>query len=1077
MGTATTPTVLRGLLVPDPRFRWDADGVSATSQAGPRPGIPVAQQDTDMVLEAAGTQAATSQLRIRTMRGGHPEPGGAAFVWRYEGDTATQWRGWDPPIAISGHEAIEWTSTADEWKSPHARTLSDDTVLVAASRSDQAVSVWRRPADTGVWTEIEVYDRGSDQTYSLSPCLVVLPDGRVLLFFWVDSDGLYQVRMYYSIDGGLTWDLGQTSCLPTAIDPAEYHPGRIRGDVLDGQVCLVIHQVEQGTPEDRLVQYASTDLGASFTQVVEWDGKNHAYCDVLTYGGRLLVAYVTESDSSPGVFRPYVRAIGSAFADFTDSEAVLMQDDGDGMIWASESGGLYDDGEITLWVDQDGALYVLGRDVGSAEHEVSVRVSYDAGATWGSMGSGLGTHDGVSVWRGLDTATYPKNIAVTMQRGRAVMAHRCVSGSGGGDDSLFATYLGGYSTVTLPQEAGGTGQVATATGWTLTWLPLDYPDAMGTTWTSVTAGTPTVLIGATGMVVQHGGGADAQSWYTDLVADLATGAAVLVEIKVTGGFAVVDLRISDGAGTAYSARVTVSTTQIVLRDLYAGADIDDVTTTEGTSGVQVLLSMRNNDVEAWYCPVTAASTDRVWVRIGTSSALTSGVSSTARVTWGTPSVNASAHVHWRLVGVVDDAFTGDGLVGQDNPTDLSGRAYAATPVAVDAGTAIQAIDGPTMRGDDWNIDPRYEYPISAAWPDVALSPRRGWRSTTDASAQTVSWAVGDTGTHLMGSLVGIYLGGCNFGTATLWAKNSLDVWVSICTLDLRVKTALKWKKADRVVVPDPTGGSDVGRYLPTDILAGDHIKLSTENDTVRLIQHNSAGVWTASTTSLTTRLLLSTTDGTEGTSGSSAEIWSRDYLCVVPIDQTQTYKAWKIVIGAQDTYEGYFTIGSLVFGHVFPLGSYLMQYGWGRALEWATSIEQVEGRSGIRAAQALGPVRRSAEVSWVDGVETSGLLESSPSWAIGWTTGEAVAVPADIPWSMPGLLSQLYGTAGAAMPVVYCGAIALPSAIGSPVHVTDRRQLLYGRIASESLRADNVLGDETGTEILRLGTVRIEEEV
>ena len=231
-------------------------------------------------------------------------------------------------------------------------------------------------------------------------------------------------------------------------------------------------------------------------------------------------------------------------------------------------------------------------------------------------------------------------------------------------------------------------------------------------------------------------------------------------------------------------------------------------------------------------------------------------------------------------------------------------------------------------------------------------------------------------------------------------------------------------------------------------------------------------MWNPSLNSLQTRILLESVDNFEPTSGVDGELWSKDSSHVIPI--TARYKAFRIRIPAQDTAEGYFRIGSLVLGNVVPMGAYAQQYGWGRVLEWAYDYETVEGQTGIRTVRALGPARRAAEVSWVDGIETTGLTEFDPSWILGWTAGAPVAVPADVPWSMPGLLERLHG---ATDPVVYLPAFDLPPNSSTSIDIVDRTLQLYGRIVSESVESTNVVGDEGSTEVLRLGVIRLEEEV
>ena len=80
MAQYAKPT-FRGLIIPDERVKESnlSAADSTYNQAGPLPGVPVPQADTDLNLEASGTQSADKELRIATQRGGHPDRGGASF--------------------------------------------------------------------------------------------------------------------------------------------------------------------------------------------------------------------------------------------------------------------------------------------------------------------------------------------------------------------------------------------------------------------------------------------------------------------------------------------------------------------------------------------------------------------------------------------------------------------------------------------------------------------------------------------------------------------------------------------------------------------------------------------------------------------------------------------------------------------------------------------------------------------------------------------------------------------------------------------------------------------------------------
>lgn len=1073
MGTASIPPLLRGLLVPDPRFRWDPDRVSATSQAGPIAGAPEAQRETEMLLEASGTQQADTILQIRSIQAGNPGTDDARFVWRYAGDT--DWRGWDPPSSLTGFEVVEWSTTSGKWTHPHAIALKDGTILVACAESNRKVTVWRRDPDAGTWSSVEVYDRGSAYTWSPYPTLVTLDSGRVLCFFYTELTTGYQVRMYFSDDSGVTWKIGQRACMSAPFDTADYHPGRFRGAYLAGQVMLVFHLVEQATPEDQLHQYCSDDLGASFGFVSSLTGYNRGYPDCCVAGGRIYVGYVSNGATGGSPRPPKWRSVASASADLSSAGGGVCQIDTDSMEWGTESGGVFSSGGMAIWADDDGALWVAGMDQAGTSAEVLARVSLDDGETWRDVGWGPSPASGLTIWRGQDANTHPKpDLSVVAWRGRALMLHRFAASPGTGDGSLCAAWLGGYTTVCMPQEDSQAPSVVSVGGWTVTWLPYDLPEDVGDgvpVWAHTHTGASTLT--GDGMHLTSAVG-QFELFYTDAAlpdivnSTLAEGLMAQCECKVVSGTCRIELRISDATPTEYEVMANVTPTSIALYDANAGANVASVSTTAGATGVQLLLQVQNASAKLWYCPVGGSSRD--FVLVAETTTLTSAAFNHGnRVRFGQ---SGAAESYWKMVCFTGDFYVWSGWMDQDNPADLFGRAYTHD-VYVDGGTLISALDGPTFRNDEWHIPTAYTFGVENVFPDVAPSPRVAWRSVNDSSDTAIIWTLGDHVTATMGDLVGIYLGECNFATAELWAQEAGGGWVSIANLDLRAGTGLKWERADRNLRATTAAGGSVPFYLPTHTLAGCHVRLDNGFAyQVRKIETNSAGTWTGSGTSLRARVLLSEVDGTEPSSGSSAAIWAKDYAAIVPV--TDVYKAWKLVIPAQDTWEGYFTIGAMVWGHIFPLGSYLMEYGWGRAIEWAYAFEQVEGRTGIRVVHDQGPTRRATEIAWVDGVETSGLQEGSPNWIVGWTTGgEPVAVAADLPYSLPGLMDSLQG---ATLPLVYLASFDVPTIVGDVVHVTDRRLLLYGRVMSESLRVDNVLGDEGRTELLRVGTCRFEEE-
>src|SRR4051812_2282425 len=108
---------IRGALVPEYHF-LDAT-ITATSQAGPRPGGFVPAQGTDLQLGSSGTpDQAMAAAAVAILEGG--DVGGATFRGRYDGETL---RSCDPPVAPSGWEFVARTTTTSKYTRPHIARL------------------------------------------------------------------------------------------------------------------------------------------------------------------------------------------------------------------------------------------------------------------------------------------------------------------------------------------------------------------------------------------------------------------------------------------------------------------------------------------------------------------------------------------------------------------------------------------------------------------------------------------------------------------------------------------------------------------------------------------------------------------------------------------------------------------------------------------------------------------------------------------------------------------------------------------------------------------------------------------
>lgn len=1067
-------SALRGFLVQDPRLTYQegfSAALSSLTQAGASAGVPVPAQDTPMVLEATGAQTAGVTLKLRLQRSGMP--GTARAIWRREGDTL--WRGWDGPQVLSAFEFLSRATAPDARRRPHAITLPDRAVLVASDEdTGRRLRVYRRAPADGAWTSTEVYDDGSSSAYGLWPTLVSLGGQRVMVFSYREVGTDLQLRAWSSADGGVTWTKGQSSCLSRAIDATEYVPGRLRAALVDGSILLLAHLSHVGSSEDRLRQFASDDLGATFQTVTTMTGVSRGFPEILATDGGVVVAYLAyRSASAPNVL-PYVRRLSSAWEDLSlvTSDAV---DVSGALEWGTMSGSLINQGELASMRAEDGALYLLGRDhQAGAAGALHMVCSLDGGASWAAVGRNSDAPaSGATPWAGDNASLYPRDLCATWQEGRALLFHRFAGGSA--SDSLCAAYLGGWATVEMPLKGTLTEDILDQIGWRRTWLPYAQPDAVSAAWVQTTTGAPTLTLGVTGLVISHGSG-DAVLWRHALASGLADGGIAMVQIAVDGGVGYLELRISDGAGESYRVRLSASASAVTARDMEAGADIGSVATSAATGGICLLLALRKGGgsgrCAAWY-RVGPTSSDRAWIEVGSSAALTAGTDTSARVELGTGQ-NAGTVVRLQAAAFVDGVYTGQQLTAQDNPGDLVGRTVGGS-VYLGAGVSVRATDGPGFRGDVWEIAPRYARGVELLHPEVSASPRRRWRSE-DTAEQVIGWEAGASAEAHgpMDRAMGVYLGGVNFRRAELQGRSG-GVWSKLVDVDAgQGLDGLGFNRAGSVVRPNAAVGNDATTYLPLDTLRGG----TFFNGTVaRKIRSNTDGAWGPGVRRAA-QLLLESCEASDAGAGTGGELWSPEVVAVFTTAATAAYDAYRLVIPAQVTAEGYFEIGVCLIGPVVVLGD---GYGLGRSQGVAGSWEVAETRGGVRSYRAAAPVRRSVDVDWTEGVDASGVTQAPPRpdyLRATWGSGEIVAAAGAASYLVPGLYRFL---SGALSPLVYLAGFKVDP-VTVPASIPNRHRFLYGRIVSETLTVDAVLGEEWGEdgeggEMMRVGKVRIEEEL
>ncbi len=1088
MGIDKSAGAYQGLLIPDERITWDAfdEANSVNTQAGPRPLAPRPDQVSALSLAASGESDGTP-YDLRVQVGGCPGRDDATSLWRPSGAGGQQWRGWDPPIHLSGWKAIDPDTTANAYLSRSALRLASGIVLCASHNRDTIVRVTTVATSGLVSSVTDVYDRGTAYADGPHPCMVQLPSGRVLLFFLTEVGDTSQLRMYYSDDDGASWTMGQRACFKTAIDRLAYTIQRMSVARVGGELVLMLSVSDLTatlTWPDVLVQYASQDLGASWTLIDTWAGSTFASSGAVAVveaiDDAFVLAYLRAVDETSADAIPCIRRIGSAWDPFGAAEDIEVQvGSTTGPVWGDVSGTAFTSSThsaqgLTLAVDDDGTAYILGRDT-ATDYQGVILVSFDGGLTWSGIGQSAAPTGYATWWQADGAVGHPKRLAAAMQGGRLLVFLSMVA-STYNDESLFCAQLGGYTDVEMPRAAAGDAPNHRVT-WGVVYWPSALPEAVGATWTTGHVGAPTTdIVDGTLDVVQLAG--EAAVWTAAPFGAIDNGVLFESDVWVETGSARMQVEVSDGT-YGHGVRVTVTATQLVVRDVARGADLATVSlTSDEQFGVAVRVALCNptgvGSSNDGYCKVwkrpAGLHADRDWDVVLSSTGWYSGsyLANSVRIGGAT----GAAHMQYGPSRFsASEEEIGLGVVGQDNPDDLQGRALGAVPVEITGGLRIHGEGGPGFRGDTWRMKPAYDHGAELIHHEVSRSPARRWRSVDNSNDEDFRWTLGDEVELPQGTSLAIYLGGLNWRVAALYGLTGGGAYQKICDISTVKASTLSFARFGNTVRPDVATGNN-GGWLEENGCAGWTWRQLAGGVTpvFRRIVSNTAGTWAPGTHQLA-RLHLTGAVAGDDASGTSGELWSNQVLVIV--QDPSEYKGYKLTIPAQDTADGYREVGICLPGHIHAFGQLP---SWSRQLGWESTAEIDTKRTGARKVRSPAPVRRRASFSWDEPVDTTELFASSvdPSWTTGFGAGQGHATPADAVLGMGGLFSRLQG---AKTPVVYVPRIPRVPNGASDITLVDPWRMLYGAITSTEFLADQSLGNECDDEMLRGGRVTIQEEV
>jgi hypothetical protein len=396
---------------------------------------------------------------------------------------------------------------------------------------------------------------------------------------------------------------------------------------------------------------------------------------------------------------------------------------------------------------------------------------------------------------------------------------------------------------------------------------------------------------------------------------------------------------------------------------------------------------------------------------------------------------------------------------------------------LDAGLYITTQDGPARQTDQWEIVPQYDTPTTRVLYN--LYPSRGvtWRSDAVANPDTdlipscnLAWAIDPnhlgTEVRARNSVVGIHLSNINFRNMQIYTYRS-GGWVLHSNVVNQTGAAFSYQRIGNTVRVTSTN-TDRPFYHYNEC-AGWYMVLvdDDENEYIRKIRTNSEGVLDNATNTKTVVFTLEDVKATDPISGSEAFILPN--AATILLHNVTDLAGIRITLPTQHTQQGYFEIGHMVMG---PVVIPATQYGRGRTINWEANTDTTTAPNGVQYANVRGNGGRTIRVAWVDGVDISDLYDYTPTpdYYTTKTGGLPEAAIGSAPTTMYGIVQQMQGNNNA---VVYLPII---DTTGTATYDMINRYHDHCMVTLGSdVQLENVIGDESKNEVLRVGTVVMRE--
>lgn len=1087
MGTNRTPDNIRGFIVPwqmDQKNYWSAQ--SDATQGTKRAGVPDPTTVTSLVLQTRGTQ--TDTIEVQTIEAGHVSEG-AKFGWKYETDTDLY--GHNVPNVLTGVDAVAKLSlTGQKFITRAAVTTTDGNVLCAVeytTATNNNVRVYKTdPQGNTTMVSLNTVTVSSLGGQLRHPTLITLANGNVLCLFWAvdDATDTANITVYQTIDQGATWDLISNRALQYEIDTTGLTLLRINGAATASQCVLFLEASKSGGINRNLCyQYASVSQGTKFTFVAESPNTSTIYRvhqpNVVVYNGVYVLSFIGNIDTIA------VTQFTDAFDDLFNTLVFNNVTEITGDAFARTVSDTLQDGNKYMHMDVDGRIYIYARLIGNpniiscAYSDCAGIEATEYGKTWQLMGPDPAiANPEMQHAIVFDSGSCGElaNIATTFYNGQQmVLCNWDNNGTNAFANSVMALHFGMWATQINPRLTGYPDDSQWAHN-TQDWAPSDLPNEGGQ-WTLTTGGigTPTIRLDADRLDITNPANASVE--YARSISDKSKGVIMHVALdQQTGGGASqgnyigVAINTTTSGTLGYSVRVYITPTALYLYDMLGSSQLASVTGLDAT-GRALYLHVDNatGDCVLYYADIDGPR--QYGQLVGRASI---GAVTTQQYTWGSTITTIGTTCSWAYVSYSEGNEMG---VGVDDT--LNGKQYPAMGfyAGLDDGLYITTQDGPARQTDQWEIVPQYDTPIERVLYNLYPSRGVSWRSDAVANADTdlipttnISWAIDPdhlgTEVRARNSVVGIHLSNINFRQMRFYVYQS-GAWVLHSTVLNQSGDTFQYQRVGNTIRVTSTN-TDRPFYHYNEC-AGWYMVLTDddENQYIRKIRTNSEGVLDNTTTTKTVVFTLDDVKATDPTSGDEAYIIPN--ACTVLLHNITDLAGIRIQLTSQQTQSGYFEIGHMVMG---PVVIPATQYGRGRTINWEANTDTTTGPNGVQYANVRGNGGRTIRVGWVDGVDITELCNFTPSpdyytTKVGGTPEAAIG---SAPTTMMGIVQQMQGENNAVvyLPIIDTTATQTYDVIN---RYHDHCMVTLG----SDVQIENVLGDESKNEVLRVGTVVMRE--